>query len=37
MFSNVDRVWFLMEKIFEQQTFILSEGGIIVDTTTKKV
>lgn len=37
VFSIVDRVWLLMEKIFEQQTFVVSEGGIIVDTSTKKV
>lgn len=36
-FSIVDRVWLLMEKIFEQQTFIVTDGGIIVDTTAKKV
>ncbi|MFP9117702.1 restriction endonuclease [Flavobacterium sp. RNTU_13] len=34
-FSIVDRVWLLMEKIFEQQTFVVSESGIIVDTTGK--
>lgn len=36
-FSIVDRVWLLMEKIFEQQTFLLTEGGIIVDTSNKNV
>lgn len=36
-FSIVDRVWLLMEKIFEQQTFVLTEGGIIVDTSNKNV
>lgn len=37
VFSIIDRVWMVMEKIFEQQTFIMSEGGVIVDTTNKKV
>jgi len=37
VFSIIDKVWMVMEKIFEQQTFVLSEGGIIVDTTNKKV
>jgi hypothetical protein len=37
VFSIVDRVWLLMEKIFEQQTFVVSEGGIIVDTSNKNV
>lgn len=36
-FSIIDRVWLLMEKIFEQQTFVVSESGIIVDTTARKV
>jgi len=34
--SIIDKVWMLMEKIFEQQTFVVTEGGIIVDTTDKK-
>lgn len=37
VFSIVDRVWLVMEKIFEQQTFIVFEGGLILDTTGKKV
>jgi len=36
IFSIVDRVWMLLEKIFEQQTFVVTEGGIIVDTTAEK-
>jgi len=32
LFSIVDRVWLVMEKIFEQQTFVVSEAGIIVQT-----
>lgn len=30
VFSIVDKVWLVMEKIFEQQTFIISENGIII-------
>lgn len=30
IFSIVDRVWLVMEKIFEQQTFMISESGLIV-------
>lgn len=37
VFSIVDRVWLVMEKIFEEQTFIISEGGIIVDTSTNEI
>jgi len=37
VFSIVDRVWMVMEKIFEQQTFILSEGGMIIQTSDKKL
>ena len=37
IFSIVDKVWLLMEKIFEEQTFIITEGGMIVDTTNHKV
>jgi len=36
-FSIVDNVWLLMEKIFEQQTFVVTDGGIIVDTTNKEI
>lgn len=32
VFSIVDRVWLVMKKIFEQQTFVISEGGLIVHT-----
>ena len=32
-FSIVDKVWLLMKRIFEQQSFVVTEGGIIVDTT----
>ncbi|WP_316635982.1 hypothetical protein [uncultured Flavobacterium sp.] len=35
-FSIVDKVWLLMEKIFEEQTFIISEGGLIVQNLDKK-
>jgi hypothetical protein len=35
-YTIVDRVWLLMEKIFEQQTFVLTEGGIIVDRTARR-
>lgn len=30
IFSIVDKVWLIMKKIFEEQTFIISESGIIV-------
>lgn len=29
-FSIVDKVWLIMEKIFEEQTFTISQGGLIV-------
>lgn len=35
-FSIVDKVWLIMEKIFEEQTFIISEGGIIAKNLDKK-
>jgi len=30
VFSIVDKVWLIMEKIFEEQTFIITKGGMIV-------
>lgn len=35
-FSIVDKVWLIMEKIFEEQSFIISEGGLIVRNLDKK-
>lgn len=35
-FSIVDKVWLIMEKIFEEQSFIISEGGLIVQNLDKK-
>jgi hypothetical protein len=35
VFSIVDRVWLVMEKIFEKQTFIVSKGGLIMLTSDK--
>jgi len=35
-FSIVDKVWLIMEKIFEQQTFIISESGLIVHNLDKQ-
>lgn len=34
-FSIVDKVWLIMEKIFEEQTFVISEGGLIVQNLDK--
>lgn len=33
IFSIMDKVWLIMKKIFEQQTFIISEYGMIVNST----
>ncbi|WP_337965555.1 restriction endonuclease [uncultured Flavobacterium sp.] len=35
-FSIIDKVWLIMEKIFEEQTFVISEGGLIVQNLDKK-